>query len=373
MTNTYEFPGKEDVRISVGDEKQQNFFPRMKIKRWDNEVNFSVGLISTFPGIHDVSSDKVKWNDGHGIDVKFYEKSDDEFEFEIILDKKPVSGFVLLSIKTKGLDFFYQPELTKQEIDSGNERPDNVVGSYAVYHQSTKGNYVGGKNYRAGKAFHIYRPYVIDAKGKKEWCEMDITGSVMKITIPDGLVYPVTVDPTFGVDPASPGGSWMTLWDDEMCGSLFTSPANIGTAQSVSAYVAKYSFLSTYNFDIKGLIVLHSNLNIIANGIGSASDEVTTTDGIWALSDFATDPSPSASTEYVLMEIQGGLGTKHKLAYDVGSTNQGHLDTTNSYSSPTDPTDASHDNNEYSIYCTYTAAAAGNSLWYYNLLKRRNT
>ena len=42
--------------------------------------------------------------------------------------------------------------------------------------------------------------------------------------------------------------------------------------------------------------------------------------------------------------------------YDSGSANQGHLDTGNSYTTPTDPTGASHNNNKYSIYATYTAS-----------------
>jgi hypothetical protein len=346
--STHEFSGKADVEISVGDEKQVDFFPRMKIKRWDNEVNFSVGIISTFQGSHGVVSDKVEWNDGHGIGAKFYEKPGDQFEFEIILDEKPAAGFVLLSIEHKGLRFLYQPELTKEEIDNGNIRPDNVVGSYAVYHESMKGNYVGGKNYRAGKVCHIYRPYVIDANRKQRWCDLDITGNVMKITIPDGLVYPVVVDPTFGVNPASPGASWELNAVDEMIGSLFTSPADIDTAQSISVYMKK--FISPFN--MKGLIVLHSNLNIITNGIGSASSAVSSDTGIWALSDFATDPSPAASTEYVLMCICSG---SNYFAYETGSANQGHAEDLNDYTTPTNPTGAVHNNNEYSIYCTYTA------------------
>ena len=367
----YDYHPGEDVEIVVGDEKQDKFFPRMKIKRWDNEVNFSVGVVSEHEGTDKKDKDKVEWDDGHGTKARFYEKPDaKEFEFEIELASKPASNVIDLSIETKGLRFLYQPALTQKQIDDGDERPDNVVGSYAVYHKTMKGNYVGGKNYRAGKAFHIYRPHVTDANGKIVWCDMDISDGVMRITIPDGLVYPVVIDPTFGCDPASPGGSWAWTPDDFMIGSLYTSPANMDTAQSVSAYVKKES---ADTFEIKGVIVLHSNLNIIANGIGSPSVTVTSDTGIWALSDFATDPSPTPSTEYVLMEIQGGNASTHDTAYDAGDVDQFHYDVTNNYASPIDPTDATHNNDEFSIYCTYTAMDLGNSLWYFNMLKRRNS
>jgi len=74
MSNTYDFPGKEDVRITVGDEKQADFFPRMKIKRWDNEVNFSVGIISDHRGTDKKETDRVEWDDGHGVKARFYDK-----------------------------------------------------------------------------------------------------------------------------------------------------------------------------------------------------------------------------------------------------------------------------------------------------------
>ena len=372
IRSTYTYPKKEDVEIVVGDEKQDRFYPRMKIKRWDNEVNFSVGIISDHVGVDSKISDRIEWNDDHGVKARFYEKEGEEFEFEIELASKPSSNVIELSIQSKGLRFLYQPELTQAEIDKGNIRPDNVIGSYAVYHQFMKGNYIDGKNYRSGKIFHIYRPFVTDTEGKCKWCGMNITESVMRITVPDGLVYPVVIDPTFGTDSASPGASWVESEDDVMIGTLFTSPANIDTAQSVSVYVKKVGTFSMYNFNIKNVIVLHSNLNIITNGIGGESAEVASTTGIWVLSDFATDPSPTTSTEYVLMTVQGGSAARFYLAYDSGSANQGHVDTSNSYSpSPTDPTDATHNSNEYSIYCTYTATV-GNSLWYFNMLKRRN-
>lgn len=367
MTNTDEFPGEEDVEIVVGDEKQQDFKPRMKIKRWDNEVNFSVGLITERRGGREKVGEKVEWNDEHGTKARFYQKPGEEFEFEIELAEKPATNTILLSIETKGLRFLYQPPLTQKEIDDGCERPDNVVGSYAVYHKTMKGNYVGGKNYRAGKAFHIYRPHVTDAEGKREWCDMDITGSMMRITVPDGLTYPVIIDPTFGVDPASPGGSWDNSWRDYLQGSVFTSPADILTAQSISFYmreVAESYSGAAAAYDVKGLIVLKSNKNIITNGIGGPVTVPAAETGAWFTSVFGTDPSLSNSTEYILCKLNNGddgsgfppWSPAPEIAYDVGAVDQDFYDNSNSYTSPTHPTDAvfgMHDY-EYSFYVTYT-------------------
>ena len=42
---------------------------------WDNEVNFSVGVISDHKGTDTKISETVEWNDGHGVKARFYEKS----------------------------------------------------------------------------------------------------------------------------------------------------------------------------------------------------------------------------------------------------------------------------------------------------------
>lgn len=47
----------------IGDEKQSEFFPRAKIKTWDNECNFSIGLDDN-GGIHTIQDGKVTWEKG---------------------------------------------------------------------------------------------------------------------------------------------------------------------------------------------------------------------------------------------------------------------------------------------------------------------
>lgn len=42
----------------IGDEKQAAFYPRLKIAKWDNEVNLSIGLIDT-DGTHTIDNEKV--------------------------------------------------------------------------------------------------------------------------------------------------------------------------------------------------------------------------------------------------------------------------------------------------------------------------
>jgi len=135
------------------------------------------------------------------------------FEWEIILKQKPDTNVFTYSIETEGLRFYYQDTLTDYEKDSMQaERPDSVVGSYAVYHATRANNrrVINGadttfENYLTGKAFHIFRPRAWDAAGTDTvWCDLhiDSKAGALSLTVPSGFldhaIYPVTIDPTFG-------------------------------------------------------------------------------------------------------------------------------------------------------------------------------
>jgi len=210
---TYQHP-HGDLDVVVGDEKQEKFYPRMKIKKWENEVNLSVGVIDDEPekGVIENIEDHIAWKKGD-IEAHFYPREDlyaeDDkrgFEFEVHLKSKPQTNVIQLSIETKGLNFFYQPPLTSEEKLQGASRPESVEGSYAVYHKTEAGDKraIGGKHYAAGKAFHIYRPIAHDADGKQVYCDIKINEEkgILSITVPqefiDKAIYPLIVDPTFG-------------------------------------------------------------------------------------------------------------------------------------------------------------------------------
>src|SRR3990167_308868 len=115
-------------------------------------------------------------------------KTQNEFDIDFTLDKKPDTNVFEYKIEgAEEFDFFYQPALTQQEIDEGAERPENVIGSYAVYHKTKANHRIGGTNYATGKAFHIYRPKVIDANGAEVWAKLsyDENSSTLFIYVND--------------------------------------------------------------------------------------------------------------------------------------------------------------------------------------------
>ena len=160
-------------------------------------------------------------------------KEMDSTKLSIFLNRKPKSNVFEFKIKSKELDFYFQPELTEEEIKEGCKRPENVVGSYAAFYKTKK---LG----RTGKAFHIYRPFAIDANKKKVWCELEINKDILKVKVPNEFLkkakYPVIIDPEWGYTDigATEGG----LLGDYMIGNGPHIPGYTGYVSWIAVYGA---------------------------------------------------------------------------------------------------------------------------------------
>ena len=195
-----------EVKASLNKDK-----PEVSLTKWGGEATLKVsynGLASTTKGSRAFLTDRMEWKEAkkemHAYPLAATSTMEDGgFEIEVILNEKPDTNVFDFTIENaRNLDFFYQPELTAEDIAEGSFRPDNVVGSYAVYHKFKANHQVGLTNYATGKAFHIYRPKAIDANGAETWAELLYVDGVLSVTVPqkflDDAVYPVRVDPTFG-------------------------------------------------------------------------------------------------------------------------------------------------------------------------------
>jgi len=363
LKNTTIIKKSGDFDIEIGDSKQKDFKPQLKIMKWDNEVNFSIRAEEAEGATVETVGNIIKYITPD-YEVHQYEKpeagEDGGFEFEWVLNKKPKSNILSTTIQSKELNFFYQPELTQEEINEGAERPDNVVGSYAVYHKTKKNNLVGGKSYKTGKAFHIYRPEAVDAGGNKAWCDLHIDESILSVTVPqsflDKAIYPVVVDPTFGY--TSVGGSNQVCTGNDMYGTDATSGADADGVDLDSMSV--YSYTLSNNINMKTLLVNTSEI-IVTNGVSPATAVTSTQE--WVEFIYSTPPTLSGSTGYILCFISDddGGGDSIKVKFDSGVSGDGIIDFSNSYSSPTNPTDSFSNDDLYSIYATYTTGSPASS------------
>lgn len=147
---------------------------------------------------------------------------------------------------------------------------------------------------------------------------------------------------------ASAGTSYTTVAVNQMYGSKFTSPAGAnGVLNSITWYGRTVSGAG----NAKAVLVNAASLAIIAVSNPVAT---TATAGEWT-NVFASPPAITASTDYLLMMV---FDVSTRFNYGAGTTNQGFLDTTNSYATPTDPADATNNNNQYRIRAVYTPTLA---------------
>jgi len=371
----------EEREVEIGDIHSDIFQPQVKLKQWENETNFSARLIDDElfrrsrriirrrPRIR-TAGDKIKFIKDK-LEAHFYEtktdKKTDAFEFEVILKEKPKTNKVRMSIRTKGLKFYYQLPLNEERHDKrvvkstptdcydkdGKvicHRPENVVGSYAVYHESKQGDYskMGGKNYRAGKAFHIYRPKITDANGNWTWGKLNIDEKKGILTIEidqnflDKAVYSVKIDPTFGY--TAEGGTIYGIYDDDMIGGRY-SLSESGEATSISGYVYGYGSGQVGKFGI-----YDSNRNFEGGTYEFTAESYSKA---WKTEDLTSSVNLAAGDYYLMMYINDYIG----LCYDDASNTWERDNDAGTY--PTFPNsfspDASGTDNKFSIYCTYTA------------------
>jgi hypothetical protein len=350
------------LSVVVGDEKQSDFKPRLKIKKWDNEVNFSVGVIDDGSvSTHELRDNKIIWSQGNK-EAHFYPKDNGDFEFEILLKEKPISNILELSIQTKGLDFFFQPLLTEEErLAMEIHRPENVEGSYAVYHKTQQGNYsaLGGKNYMAGKAFHIFRPKIIDADEKWAWGKLniDVDRGVLSIEIPQSILdngkYPLSVDPTFG--NTSTAGTLQNSNIDWACFVKATPTSGDGTVSKLTLWAARHS---PNDIPIKAVIWLYSTKAIITGGVGGTVSIPAGDAQSWDIT-YSTPPSVVNNTDYYIGIVDEGItkDESHALYFDTGAANTGGQDKANNYTTPAAIGTITDNTRRYEIYATYTAGA----------------
>jgi len=281
--------------------------------------------------------------------------TENEFDIDFTLHSKPDTNVFTYKIEgAEEFDFWYQSALTAEEVAEGAERPENVIGSYAVYHKTKANHRIGSTNYATGKAFHIYRPKAIDANGAEEWCSLAYEDGTLSVECSEKwletAVYPVVVDPTFG--NTAIGGT--TQNGNVMTGRTATSPSDAGGTNLDSIHVYGSAFSGSGHI----AAALYST-NTFQVG-HSATVNVTTSAGWHTVT--TNTYSLSASTAYNLITWPNSGAYVHRYYYDT-ETDVSRVD---SAGLPTWPdwtggavTFTTTVDNGYSIYATYTANAAG--------------
>lgn len=337
--------------------------PEVRFKKWNGEVDLGIRYDKIqAPGSRAFLTDRMEWKQGkeelHAYPLPAGPGMEDGgFEIEVYLTEPPDSNVFEFQIDNADeLDFFYQPELTPQEIAEGAERPENVVGSYAVYHKTNANHRVGSTNYATGKAFHIYRPKAIDANGAETWAELSYATGGLSVAVDQKwlseAIYPVVVDPTFGYTTI--GAS--SLLGADFAGSKYQAPGN-GTVTLITTYVTVVNNATDVQFGY-----YNDNAGAVGTHISHAAAAASPGDGFQDWYSQSVSGLITSGNQYWLVEqSEDNSGADVDVRYDTGGTTdqlRSHVtfvefDWTNS------PTLTAALDATLSIYATYTADAGG--------------
>jgi hypothetical protein len=276
---------------------------------------------------------------------------DGGFKIDVLLNEKPDTNVFCYDIENaENYDFFYQPPLTAEEIAEGASRPPEIEGSYAVYHKTLANHELGKENYATGKVMHIPRPQVWELNNEaatKEWADMSYEDGQLCVTARqkflDNANYPVRIDPTFGYTTA--GASSATANNDQIFAVRDSSSStDNGVVDSITFRVLNNTG------QVKGLVINTSLQTILTNGISTATTSLNPQE--WYTARYTTKPNIVAGTSY----YSGFISNDASFTYyfDIGGVSRRFIDGTNSYTTPTDPTDGTTSNFLPSIYATYT-------------------
>ncbi|RLB69417.1 MAG: hypothetical protein DRH04_05245 [Deltaproteobacteria bacterium] len=291
---------------------------------------------------------------------EFVQNEDGGVEFDIVLRRRPPTNRWVFLLDAENFEFYYQPPLHPDHptwADEDNDgtpdsfRPMNVVGSYAVYHKWKANN-----EYRTGKAFHIYRPHVTDARGNETWADLRIENGVMTVTVDrewlNNATYPVRIDPNFGYE--SVGGSYYQWYGKDggiILGSWFTLSES-GTADSISVYFG--SGYSDADGTYSTALYYKSNNSYVPNSGSENQSPATGGDDAWTTFNLPDSPSLSATDYWIVVWARDMYNWYYVYFRYDGESDKGGSQGAEGGNWPNTISLADNDM-KLSIYCTYTA------------------
>uniref|UniRef100_A0A6M3L288 Uncharacterized protein n=1 Tax=viral metagenome TaxID=1070528 RepID=A0A6M3L288_9ZZZZ len=228
-----------DGTVDIGGTGQE---PIAVLNRWGGERSIMLAMDTTEKALIYDDGVNLIWQ-GSDTKMVWYPTLGGDFESEIVLLSKPVSNILSLKIDATGLTVHPQPALTLAETLAGYTRPENVIDSLCLFHNTKKPwhpNKAEADKYKTGGWGCIYRVKATDATGKWVWCKQAIAGNVYQIIVPAvwlaAAKYPVVIDPTFGLSDTA--GASNTNWGGgtARAGGATYSPAVDGTLDSMSIY-----------------------------------------------------------------------------------------------------------------------------------------
>ena len=344
---------------------------------WKGETGLKVKYDMGEPTIAEKMADKRKQE----VITETVDFGDGGFKVDILLNEKPDTNVFCYQIEgAENYDFFYQPPLTAEEIAEGSSRPENIEGSYAVYHKTLKNHQLGKENYATGKVMHIPRPQVWELDNEestKEWADLSYTETeglcvTARQEFLDRATYPVRVDPTFGYTSIGATSVSATVYcsatsdTSQRFGQGFTNTAD-GTLNSLHIYT-KLSVAGPDLIDFTAFLNLENTATDSHSQVATVERLDVSMSSTPGWQDFTASSETISPNNYVINAVCDGndvdSGYVNGYRDNTANINQ-YIEAKTGASSYTNAKESPWTNAEtvttatYSIYATYTAAGGG--------------
>lgn len=290
-----------------------------------------------------------------------FEMSNGVLKINRTFDSAPLEAPRYRIKQSPGIVWFYQPELTIEERFEEHNRPDDVVGSYAIYCKN-KGSIkckTGETvvNYQTGKLCHMYAPYWMDAAGNRIKGSQNFDGKWLTFPLPPSewlseAVFPITLDPTIGYTTA--GATTGSDTSDYIGAVRFIS--DVAGAANPGTF---YSYTKVNSGSISRSCAVHANNGGTVSGqakLSSGNSVMTVSSTSFGWQSVAiTWTGILASTDYWLSTL-----TDAYLYWAYDTSTSGYEDTEfkgypyNDTSPDPFPTGLTPISREYSHYIEYT-------------------
>lgn len=185
--------------LSVGIDTVENY---LDMVAWGGEGYFRINLIGK---THTCKIENTPSENLGNIENFCYIREDGNFKWDIYVKEKPLDNKLEFNMEAYNVTF-YKHATQQQVYDFGLSSfyvPDSVENSYEVYLTNKKHNFTYRNTgvrevYKINKVTHIYRPFLIDAVKDTYWVDLELDKNIFRLQIPDGVKYPILIDPTFG-------------------------------------------------------------------------------------------------------------------------------------------------------------------------------
>jgi len=305
--------GDRDLKSHIIVGASDKFVPNINAGKWNDEawLNINYAAMAVTDEKEVLTDEKLCLTVG-GVSFEAWAIDDKSLDIRLIFaSAQDIPGDKKLRFKIKdsgNLEYHYQPELTQDELDNGDTRQDNVIGSYAVYLNKCN------NEYKTGKLCHLYRWEASDAKGKKVWCgPLDIENGELIIPIPDvsGLVFPISFkgagDNTTVGYTSEPSSSRLVPNHDLYAFGVFGTPGDNGTLTAIGAWINDYG--NTFQLG------LYDDNSGNPNNLIGETGEITAAIGKRQASQSASGSIVGGTTYHVGVQGAGNI----YIYYDAGS------------------------------------------------------